>query len=186
MKKIAISTLILSVSLYSGMFEHSTDVKQKYWFDLNKQVEDEQLALELEKFQHAKATQSEIDKYIRQRDEDNVTRPFAKDVYVDAGILKQRILQNDTDKLVAKKDKSCGWFFSLFGCNENEEDSTKSVSKQSDVQIKKTNEMAEETLKKLNAEVENEDMVEEKGALQDSVDAVEVQETQDEQDQGVK
>jgi len=110
MKNIVITIFILSVTLNSAIFEHSTDVKEMYLFDSDKQMQNEKLAAELDKFKNNTVTKEEIDTYIKLRDEDNQTKAFDRDIYVDAGILKQR---NIVSPEVEMKNKSCNWITSI-------------------------------------------------------------------------
>ena len=180
MKKIAISTLILGISLYGGMFEHPTDVKENYWFDNATHLENMRLAAELAKFQNATATQDEIDSYIKARDDDNETKLFADDVYADAQIIKDRKSKMPEPKVYAQAE-SCGWFFGLFGCDKDEKvTDINATSAQTAEEIQSANEAAEAAIEKLDSELldtnSSEEVVEEKGAFQDSVDATEPEE----------
>jgi hypothetical protein len=133
MNNIAIIILILSITLHSAVFEHSTDVKKNYKFDSDKQAENEKLASELPKFINNTASQIEIDMYIKLRDEDNQTKTFDKDIYVDAGILKQRNIvivepnikedfYNWLTSFFSYESGACNWLTSLFGCGAEIED----------------------------------------------------------------
>ena len=86
MKKLIITVLIsLSTTLVAGMFESSTDVKNKYQFDVATADKNKKLAAKLDKFQNDKVSADEIQKYLVARD-DNNSQPFALDVEVDASL----------------------------------------------------------------------------------------------------
>ncbi|MCW8838790.1 MAG: hypothetical protein OQK11_08825 [Thiovulaceae bacterium] len=175
MKKITISTIILGMALYGSMFEHSTDVKANYWFDSDQQNENKKLAAELAKFQNGTATEEEINYYIKQRDEDKEIKPFADGIYVDAEIVKEREANIVTEKIYEKE--SCGWFFSLFGCDEEKPKQEDNNSTQMSAEdVTEANEAAQKAVEKLDSElkdVKNENIVEEKGAFQDNIDSEE-------------
>lgn len=126
MDKIAISIFVLSITLYGAVFEHSTDLIKKYEFDSKKQKENEKLAAELDKFINNTVSQQKIEKYLELRDDDNQTKAFAKDIYVDSAILKQRGIEPTKDSKT--KEKQCGWFYSLFGCKNIFVDLYESIS----------------------------------------------------------
>ena len=103
MKKITITALLLlSSALYSEMFDHNTDVKSKYKFDMTVDQENEELASRLEKFQSGEASEEEIKIYLEAKD-NNKTAPFKEDVFVDESL-----------KIGIKEEVEKGWFSSLF------------------------------------------------------------------------
>lgn len=118
MKRITITTLVFSISLFGAIFEHSTDVKEKYWFDQSKQAENKRMAAELLRFQNSSVTLEEINAYKKKISEDTEDKSFEKDVYVDAAILEE--MGKNKQKSKVSDDSSCGWFSSLFGCESEE------------------------------------------------------------------
>ena len=139
MKKIAISTLVLGMTLYGGMFEHSTDVKSDYWFDSKTQQENEKLANELLKFQNGTATEAEIASYLEAIKEDNETRAFEDGIYVDAAILKERaplIAELEVEKSSASM---FSWVLDLFGGDDEEIVSETNTTIQSEEDVQKAN-----------------------------------------------
>lgn len=86
MKKITITAfLLLSSVLYSELFEHNTDVKSKYRFDMTVAQENEDLASKLKKFQSGEVSEEEINIYLKAKD-DNKTAPLNEDILVDKSL----------------------------------------------------------------------------------------------------
>lgn len=164
MKKITI--LILSISLYAGMFEHNVDLKSKYWFDSSTQEKNERLASELVKFQNNTATLAEIDNYLKAKKDDNDTKVFSTDIFVDKEILKEMNIDNSNMKV---KDTlfDFKWFFSFLGSDDEQLTSDENATIQTNEVVNK------EKIVEDVAEKTQEEELEERGAFQDDIDSKE-------------